>query len=218
MGAQNTSASQPNYDSDADSDEKPTHSVTLSPYYIGKTEVTQQLWYVVMGSYPNISSTYGRGDDYPVYNVTYSQCEQFIKKLNTLTGKTFRLPTEAEWEYAARGGKNTNGYKYSGSSTVGTVAWYGSNSSNMTHPVAQKIANEINVYDMSGNVWEWCSDWYGNYSMSSQTDPTGSNSGPGHVIRGGAYNDASTECRVSVRSNAAATSSFTTLGLRLVME
>ena len=218
MGAQNTSASQPNYDSDADSDEKPTHSVTLSPYYIGKTEVTQQLWYVVMGSYPNISSTYGRGDDYPVYNVTYSQCEQFIKKLNTLTGKTFRLPTEAEWEFAARGGKNTNGYKYSGNTTVGTVAWYGSNSSNKTHPVAQKTANEINVFDMSGNVWEWCSDWYGNYSISSQTDPTGATSGSGHVIRGGAYNDAPTECRVTVRSYAAATSSFTTLGLRLVME
>lgn len=218
MGAQNSSVSQPNYDSDADSDEKPTHSVTLSSYYIGKTEVTQLLWYVVMGSYPNISSTYGRGDDYPVYNVTYSQCEQFIKKLNTLTGKTFRFPTEAEWAFAARGGKNTNGYKYSGNSTVGTVAWYSSNSSNKTHPVAQKTANEINVFDMSGNVWEWCSDWYGNYSMSSQTDPTGATSGPGHVIRGGAYNDAPTECRVSVRSNAAATSSFTTLGVRLVME
>ena len=138
--------------------------------------------------------------------------------MNNLTGKTFRLPTEAEWEYAARGGKNTNGYKYSGSSTVGTVAWYSSNSSNKTHPVAQKTANEINVFDMSGNVWEWCSDWYGNYSISSQTDPTGATSGPGHVIRGGAYNDAATECRVSVRSNASATSSFTTLGLRLVME
>lgn len=218
MGAQSASSSQANYDSDADSDEKPTHSVTLSPYYIGKTEVTQQLWYVVMGSYPNISSKYGRGDDYPVYNVTYSQCEQFIKKLKTLTGKTFRLPTEAEWEFAARGGKNTNGYKYSGGSTVGTVAWYGSNSSNKTHPVAQKTANGINVFDMSGNVWEWCSDWFGNYSMSSQTDPTGAISGPGHVIRGGGYNDASTECRVSVRSNASATSSFTTLGLRLVMK
>lgn len=218
MGAQSTAFSQPNFDSDADSDEKPTHSVTLSPYYIGKTEVTQLLWYVVMGTYPNISSTYGRGDDYPVYNVTYSQCEQFIKKLNTLTGKTFRFPTEAEWEFAARGGKNNNGYKYSGSSTVGSVAWYSSNASNKAHPVAQKTSNELNVYDMSGNVWEWCSDWYGNYSMSSQTDPTGATSGPGRVIRGGAYNDAATECRVSVRSNASATSSFTTLGLRLVMQ
>lgn len=218
MGAQSTSSSQPNYDKDADTDEKPTHSVTLSPYYIGKTEVTQLLWYVVMGAYPNISSAYGRGEDYPVYNVTYSQCEQFIKKLNALTGKTFRFPTEAEWEFAARGGKNTNGHRYSGSTTVGTVAWYSSNASNKTHPVAQKTANEINVYDMSGNVWEWCSDWYGNYSMSSQTDPTGATSGPGHVIRGGGYNDAATECRVSVRSNAAAASSFTTLGLRLVME
>ena len=218
MGAQSSSASQPNYDSDADSDEKPTHSVTLSSYYIGKTEVTQQLWYVVMGSYPNISSTYGRGDDYPVYNVTYSQCEQFIKKLNNLTGKIFRFPTEAEWEFAARGGKNTNGYKYCGSSTVGTVAWYGSNSSNKTHPVAQKEANEVNLYDMSGNVWEWCSDWYGNYTMSAQTNPKGPSSGPGRVIRGGGYNDSPTECRVSVRSNASASSSFTTIGFRLVME
>lgn len=218
MGAQSSSASQSNYDKDAYNDEKPVHSVTVSTFYMGKTEVTQQLWYVVMGSYPNVSSAYGLGEDYPVYNVTYSQCEQFINKLNSLTGRTFRMPTEAEWEFAARGGNNSNGYKYSGSGTVGTAAWYSGNSGNKMHPVAQKQANEVNLYDMSGNVWEWCSDWYGNYSMSSQVNPTGATSGPGRVIRGGGYNDAATECRVSVRSNAVANSSFTTLGLRLVME
>lgn len=218
MGAQSTSSSQANYDKDADSDEKPTHSVTLSSYYMGKTPVTQQLWYVVMGSYPNISSTYGRGEDYPVYNITYTQCEQFITKLNSLTKKKFRMPTEAEWEFAARGGNNSNKYKYSGSNTIGSVAWYSSNSGNKTHPVAQKEANEVNLYDMSGNVWEWCSDWYGNYTMSAQTNPKGPSSGPGRVIRGGGYNDSPTECRVSVRSNASASSSFTTIGFRLVME
>lgn len=218
MGAQSTSSSQANYDKDADSDEKPTHSVTLSTYYMGKTPVTQQLWYVVMGSYPNISSNYGRGDDYPVYNVTYTQCEQFITKLNNLTKKNFRMPTEAEWEFAARGGNNSNKYKYSGSNTIGSVAWYSSNAGGKTHPVAQKQPNEANLYDMNGNVWEWCSDWYGNYSMSAQTNPTGASSGPERVIRGGGYNDSPTECRVSVRSNTSASSSFTTLGFRLVMK
>lgn len=218
MGAQSTSYSQINYDKDADSDEQPTHSVTLSSYYMGKTPVTQRLWYVIMGSYPDISNTYGRGDDYPIYNVTYTQCEQFITKLNSLTNKKFRMPTEAEWEFAARGGNNNNKYKYSGSNTIGVVAWYGSNAGGKTHPVAQKEANEVNLYDMSGNVWEWCSDWYGNYSVTAQTNPKGTSSGPGKVIRGGGYDDLPTECRVSVRSNAPASNSFTTLGFRLVME
>lgn len=218
MGAQNTSSLQANYDKDANSDEKPTHSVTLSTYYMGKTPVTQLLWYVVMGSYPNISSTYGRGDDYPIYDISYTQCEQFISKLNGLTNMKFRMPTEAEWEFAAKGGNNSNSYKYSGSNSVGNVAWYSSNSGGKAHPVAQKEANEVNLYDMSGNVWEWCSDWYGSYSISSQTNPTGPSSGTGRVIRGGAYDDSSTECRVSVRSNALPNNSFINIGFRLVME
>lgn len=180
--------------------------------------MTQLLWYVVMGSYPNISSDYGRGDNYPVYNVTYTQCEQFITKLNKLTKKKFRIPTEAEWEFAARGGNNSNKYKYSGSNTVGSVAWYNSNAGGKSHPVAQKEANEMNLYDMSGNVWEWCSDWYGNYTMSAQTNPKGPSSGTGKVIRGGGYDDSPTECRVSVRSNASTSSSLTTIGFRLIME
>lgn len=218
MGAQSTSVAQSNYDANADNDEKPIHSVTVSTFYMSKTTVTQYLWYVVMGSYPDISSTYGRGDNYPIYNVSYLQCEQFITKLNSLTGKKFRMPTEAEWEYAARGGINKSNTKYSGNSIVGTVAWYNGNSGGKAHPVAQKAANELNIYDMSGNVWEWCSDWYGNYSSAAQTNPTGASSGLGRVIRGGSYDDAATECRVSVRSNAPITSSFPTLGLRLVME
>ncbi len=218
MGAQNTSSANDNYDKNAYSDEKPVHKVTVSTFYMSKTTVTQYLWYVVMGSYPNVSSSYGLGGDYPVYNVTYSQCQNFIKKLSTITGKKFRMPTEAEWEYAARGGVNSVDYKYSGSTTLGSVAWFSSNAGGKTHPVAQKNPNELNIYDMSGNVWEWCSDWYGNYSSAAQTNPTGAASGVGRVIRGGAYNDSSTECRVSVRSNANESSSFTTLGLRLVME
>ena len=218
MGAQSTSSSQTNFDKNADRDEKPTHDVTLSSYYIGKTPVTQLLWYVVMGSYPNISNNYGRGDNYPVYNVTYTQCEQFIAKLNKLTKKNFRMPTEAEWEFAARGGNNSNKYKYSGSNTIGSVAWYNSNAGGKSHPVAQKEANEMNLYDMSGNVWEWCSDWYGNYTMSAQTNPKGPSSGTGKVIRGGGYDDSPTECRVSVRSNASTSSSLTTIGFRLIME
>ncbi len=218
MGAQSTSSAKDNYDKNAYSDEKPVHQVTVSSFYIGKTPVTQYQWYVVMGSYPNISSAYGFGDDYPIYNITYAQCQQFIKKLNTMTGKTFRLPTEAEWEYAARGGMNSNSTKYSGSASLSNVGWYSSNAGGKTHPVAKKDPNELNIYDMSGNVWEWCSDWYGNYSSAVQTNPTGAASGAGRVIRGGAYSDSPTECRVSVRSYTNEATALPTLGLRLVME
>ena len=218
MGAQSSSSSQDNYDNNAYSDEKPVHQVTVSTFYISKSLVTQYLWYVVMGSYPNISSQYGLGEDYPVYNVSYTQCQQFISKLKTLTGKNFRMPTEAEWEFAARGGNSSGGTVYSGSNTVGSVAWYSQNASGKTHPVAQKQANELNIYDMNGNLWEWCSDWYGNYSSSAQTNPTGASSGNSRVIRGGGYNDTNTDCRVSVRSSAAPNSGYATVGLRLVME
>lgn len=218
MGAQSSSSSQDNYDKNAYSDEKPVHQVTLSTFYISKTPVTQYLWYVVMGSYPNISSAYGLGDDYPVYNISFAQCQQFILRLKSLTGKDFRMPTEAEWEFAARGGNNSENTIYSGSNTVGSVAWYSQNASGKTHPVAQKQANELNIYDMTGNLWEWCSDWYGNYSSSSQTNPTGPTSGSSRVIRGGGYSDNAEDCRVSVRSSATPGTGYTTIGLRLVME
>lgn len=218
MGAQSSSSSQDNYDKNAYGDEKPVHQVTVSTFYMSKSLVTQYLWYVVMGSYPNISSQYGLGENFPVYNVSYTQCQQFITKLNNITGKQFRMPTEAEWEFAARGGNNSEGTVYSGSSTIGSVAWYSQNSSGKTHPVAQKQANELNLYDMNGNLWEWCSDWYGNYSSASQTNPTGATSGSSRVIRGGGYTDSAVDCRVSVRSSATPSQGYNTIGLRLVME
>ena len=166
--------------SDAYSDESPAHSVTVSDFYIGKYEVTQAQWRAVMGSNPSKF----KGDNLPVEQVSWNDIQKFITKLNTMTGKTFRLPTEAEWEYAARGGNQSKGYKYSGSNTLDNVAWY-YNSGGKTHPVGQKQPNELGLYDMSGNVWEWCQDWYGSYSSSSQTNPTGPSSGSYRVLRGG---------------------------------
>lgn len=182
--------------SDATDYEKPAHEVTLSDYYIGQTEVTQALWKAVMGSNPSNH----KGDNLPVEQVSLHDCQVFIQKLNQLTGKQFRLPTEAEWEYAARGGRKSRGYKYAGSNDIGSVAWYWDNSGNGTHPVATKQANELGVYDMSGNVWEWCSDWYGDYQSSSQSDPQGPSSGSNRVRRGGGYYFIAMSCRVSYRS------------------
>ena len=199
--------------SDADDDEKPTHQVTLSSYSIGKTEVTQALWQAVMGSNPSNF----KGSNLPVEEVSWEDCQTFIRKLNALTGKNFRLPTEAEWEFAARGGNNSRGYKYSGSNTLSNVAWYDDNSSNKTHPVATKAPNELGIYDMSGNVWEWCSDWYGSYSSSSQYNPTGSNTGSYRVIRGGSGGHSAGYCRVSIRINYTPANRDIALGLRLAL-
>ena len=184
--------------SDAYDDEKPTHSVTLSDFYIGKYEVTQAQWKAVMGSNPS----YFKGDNLPVENVSWNDIQEFIKKLNAQTGKRFRLPTEAEWEYAARGGNQSKGYKYSGSNSISEVAWYDGNSGDKTHPVGQKTPNELGIYDMSGNVWEWCQDWYSSsaYSSSSQTNPTGPSSGSSRVLRGGSWYYYARYCRVSNRS------------------
>ena len=206
--------------SDYDSDELPTHQVTLSDYYIGKYEVTQQLWEYVMsysgtcadgssmsayasdvwlGSDP--SSSYGVGDYYPAYYVSYYDIvDIFLPRLNKITGRTYRLPTEAEWEFAARGGKQSKGYKYSGSDNIGVVAWYTGNSGGKTHQVGTKEPNELGIYDMSGNVWEWCGDWYGSYSSSAQTNPTGPSSGSFRVLRGGGWGLDAGFCRVSYRN------------------
>ena len=183
--------------SDAYDLEKPVHSVTLSDYYIGQTEVTQELWQAVMSSNPS----YFTGDNQrPVESVSWDDCQEFIEKLNRLTGKNFRLPTEAEWEYAARGGNKSRGYKYSGNNNPDAVAWYDANSGNKTHPVAQKQSNELGLYDMSGNVYEWCQDWYGDYSSNSQTNPIGASNGGFRVLRGGSYFMDRSGVRVSFRS------------------
>ena len=199
--------------SDAYSDEKPTHQVTLSSYYIGKTEVTQELWQAVMGSNPSGFS----GANLPVEKVSWEDCQIFIAILNELTGKYFRLPTEAEWEYAARGGSKSQGYKYSGSNTVDDVAWYPSNSSSKTHPVATKAPNELGIYDMSGNVSEWCSNWNGDYSSSSQYNPTGPSSGSDRVRRGGSYYSDARGCRVSHRDSDSPKYPDSAIGLRLCL-
>ena len=226
--------------SDYSSDERPTHQVTLSDFYIGKYEVTQQLWEYVMkysgtaadgstmsayasdvwlGSNP--TSDYGVGNYYPAYFVSWEDIVNiFIPRLNKITGKTFRLPSEAEWEYAARGGNKSKGYKYSGSNTIGDVAWYSDNASITIHPVGTKAPNELGIYDMSGNVWEWCSDWYYSsyYSSSPSTNPTGPTSGSGHVHRGGGWSFGAMYCRVSSRLFNNPSDRLNRLGFRLVCE
>ncbi len=195
-------------------DEEPAHSVTVSSYYMGETEVTQALWVAVMGNNPSNWES----DDLPVENVSLEDVQEFIEKLNRLTGRTFRLPTEAEWEYAARGGSKSRGYKYSGSNSIDAVSWYDDNSGNKTHPVKGKQANELGLYDMSGNVWEMCSDWYGDYSSSSQRDPGGPSTGSIRVIRGGGWDFDAWDCRVSRRRvNAAPSRRYGSIGFRLVM-
>lgn len=194
--------------------EKPTHQVTLTnDYYIGKTEVTQALWKAVMGNNPSEF----KGENLPVESVSWNDCQKFISKLNSLTGQNFRLPTEAEWEFAARGGNNSNHYQYSGSNKLGDVAWYGGNSGNETHAVATKYPNELGLYDMSGNVWELCSDWDGKYSSSSQTNPTGPNSGSLRVLRGGSWLEDAGGCRSSNRARDYPDSSDCYHGFRLAL-
>ena len=197
-----------------DEDEKPVHRVTLTNnYYIGKYEVTQALWQAVMGSNPSSF----KGYDLPVEEVSWNDCQDFISKLNAMTGKRFRLPTEAEWEYAARGGKKSRGYQYSGSNTLGDVAWYGDNSGSKTHAVGTKQPNELGIYDMTGNVWEWCQDWYDSYSSSPQTNPTGAASGSSRVFRGGSCYFSARDCRTSYRDCITPDYRDGNLGLRLVL-
>ena len=195
-------------------DEKPTHRVTLTnDYYIGKYEVTQALWKAVMGSNPS----WFKGDNLPVEKVSWDDCQEFISKLNRITGKTFRLPTEAEWEYAARGGNKSRGYQYSGSNNLLDVAWFMDNSGSQTHAGGTKQANELGIYDMSGNVWEWCQDWFGENNSSSQVNPTGANSGSDRVIRGGSWGFDAVSCRSSIRSWCKSGGRGYNLGLRLVL-
>ena len=199
--------------SEADGDEKPVHSVTVSDFYMGKTEVTQRQWKAIMGSNPSGFE----GDDLPVENVSWNDCQEFVQKLNQLTGKTFRLPTEAEWEYAARGGKYHSGYKYAGSNDINYVAWCFSNSGSKTHAVATKQPNALGLYDMSGNVWEWCSDYYGGYTSGNSDNPTGPATGTKRVVRGGSFSYESDFCRCKARNSLPEKNQSVSVGLRLAV-
>ncbi len=199
--------------SDAWGYERPAHEVTLSDYYISETVVTQELWKAVMGNNPSN----WKGDKLPVERVSWEEAQEFIQKLNQEPGRTFRLPTEAEWEYAARGGKQSKGYKYSGSDTIDEVAWYDRNSGGKTHPVKDMKANELGLYDMSGNVWEWCNDWYGEYSSDAQPNPQGPTKGDYRMLRGGSWYSHAGDCRVSYRYYRKPSIQYNSVGFRLVM-
>ncbi|GHU99980.1 hypothetical protein FACS1894159_04910 [Bacteroidia bacterium] len=199
-----------------DGDELPTHLVSLPDFYIGKYEITQAQWIAVMGSNPsNIS-----GDDLPVENVSWNDVREFIVQLNKATGRQYRLPTEAEWEYAARGGKKSLGYRYAGSNNVDDVAWHEGNSGGKTHPVGTKQPNELDIYDMSGNVWEWCSDWFNNnyYKNSPEMSPTGPVSGAIRVFRGGSWYYFVSCCRVADRVAYSPDICDCGLGFRVVLD
>ena len=198
---------------DSDADDKPMHQVSLSSFSIGKYEVTQEEWMAVMGSNPS----YFNGVKRPVENVSWNDCQEFIQKINAITGKTFRLPTEAEWEFAARGGISSRGYTYSGSNYIGQVAWYGDNSSDTTHEVGKKLPNELGLYDMTGNVAEWCQDWFAFYSSSFNVDPTGPSSGMYRVIRGGSWSIFAMRGLVTFRHNDEPWEKNFRLGLRLAL-
>ena len=162
----------------------PQHIVRVSSFYIGKYAVTQGQWMAIMGYNP---SGFIISINHPVENISWNDVQEFIERLNEATGKSYRLPTESEWEIAACGSTHTNRFIYSGSNNLDDVAWHGGNSNNSTHAVGSKQANELGIYDMSGNVWEMCSDWYGVYTAESKIDPTGPSSGTERVIRGGAF-------------------------------
>ena len=205
--------------------EKPIHSVTITKdYYMGETEVTQALWNAVTGMSPTTdgsawSTTYGLGDNYPAYYISYEDVQSFITKLNSMTGECFRMPTEAEWEFAARGGNKSKGYTYSGSNTIDDVAWYINNSSSKTQPVKTKNANELGIYDMSGNVYEWCSDWYDSsyYSSSPQNNPIGPATGTIRVNRGGSKGGDAMRCRCADRGGGTPSGQTSSLGFRLAL-
>ena len=194
-------------------DEKPVHLVTLSDYYIAETEVTQAQWKAVMGDNP---SSFKGCDDCPVEKVSWDDAQEFITRLNARAGSPrYRLPTEAEWEYAARGGANSRGYQYAGSNNINEVAWYDDRSGSKTHPVKGKKPNELGIYDFSGNVYEWCSDRYGGYSAEKQTNSQGPSSGIYRVHRGGSWSDYARYCRASIRNGGEPGSRNNFLGFRL---
>jgi formylglycine-generating enzyme required for sulfatase activity len=194
--------------------EKPAHQVTLDGFYVAENQVTQKLYEKVMGNNP---SYFQNCPQCPVEQVSWEDAQAFIRKLNQLTGQTYRLPTEAEWEYAARGGNKSKGYQYAGSNNIDEVAWYDDNSGSKPHPVkTKKKPNELGIYDMSGNVWEWCSDWYGHYSANAQTNPTGPINGSLRRLRGGCWYNFDYFCRVLNRNHLNPRNRSSVIGFRLL--
>ena len=202
---------------EGDAQATPVHQVTLSDYHIGETEVTQALWTMVMGSNP--SNHQGDGG-LPVENMSWYDCQEFVAKLNAMYEERFSLPTEAQWEFAARGGNKSQGYVYSGSNSLGAVAWYSGNSDGSTHLVATLAANELGLYDMSGNVFEWCMDNWGAYTSVAQVDPQGPLTGEGKVCRSSAYNRANNNnwFRCGGRTYDSPTMAAKDTGLRLAIQ
>lgn len=218
----------PEQGSDAYADEMPVHTVTLGDYYIGRYEVTQAQWVAVMGrdvvqqrdAKDTTLTLHGMGADYPAYYISWEEAKRFCEKLSELSGKTYRLPTEAEWEYAARGGRHKDGTKYSGSDEISEVAWVARNSEGTTHPVGQKKPNGLGLYDMSGNVWEWCQDKYcaDYYSESPVENPEGPEYGSFRVKRGGSWRYLANSGRVSRRYSNFPDTKRDVVGLRVVRE
>ena len=199
-------------------EEKPVHSVMLNDFYIGKFEITQLEWRGIMASDPPHLS-FDACDQCPVERVSWLDVQEFLKKLNAKTGKKYRLPTEAEWEYAARGGANSKNFKYSGSDEINDVAWYGNNSGGKTHPGGSKKPNELGIYDMSGNVWEWCQDWFdrGYYKYSPAKNPKGAFGGTARILRGGSWINFAKVSRVTFRDINPPNHINNTIGFRVVL-
>ena len=227
MGAQHNNVNELNYDPKSFDWEGPVHSVTLDSYYIAETLVTQALWQAVMGSTPmpenhQWNEQDGLGANYPAYNVSYLDSEKFVEALNVIpeikaAGIVFRIPTEAEWEFACRGGLSTKGLRFSGSDKVDDVAWFDYNSNGQVHPIKEKQPNELGLYDMGGNLFEWCYDWYTRYSGESLVNPQGPATASRRVLRGGCWNYSSRNCRSSYRLNDSPHHADSYYGLRLAM-
>ena len=225
MGAQKDSVEYYNYDENATSLEAPVHEVTVSEFYINKYEVTQSLWKAIMGKhndkkdeYDQWEDRFGKGDNYPAYRISFNEVETFIGKLNEITGLNFALPTEAQWEYAARGGANTNYALYAGGDNVLEYAWIDQNSEKSSE-VGMKTPNKLGLYDMSGNVWEMCQDWYYDYTADAVTNPVGEAYNEGlKVFRGGSWNTNAQSARTTTRYKQGIHYRDYNTGFRLVIE
>lgn len=199
------------------SDEQPKHIVSLSDFFMAKVVITQKQWTAIVGENPLWSDNYGKGDDYPANFISYLQAKQFIHKLNEYSGLSFRMPTEAEWEYAACGGKYSHNYNYSGSDVADLVAWHRDNANGAMHPVATLAPNELGLFDMSGNVWEWCSDYYDSYPYESEDNPVGPQTGTKRVVRGGSFTYEPAYSRCKTRNSLHPTKQSLAVGLRLAI-